>query len=103
MSWSEPLKQRIVSELKGYDVYFASSDVPLEVKFPKQWLGFGFLNSEKKHIPAEWADFTESLPWVSAWLDKCVIGTVLAVSDKPYLMYVYVENGELYFYMGALQ
>lgn len=58
-------------------------------------------DSEKKHIPVEWADFSEFLPWVSAWLDKCVLGTVLAVSDRPYLMYVYGEGGDLYFYMGG--
>lgn len=57
----------------------------------------------KKYIPAEWVDFSEKLPWVSSWLDKCVLGTVLAVSDKPYLMYVYVDGGDLCFYMGALQ
>lgn len=51
----------------------------------------------------EWADFSEFLPWVSAWLDKCVLGTVLAVSDRPYLMYVYGEGGDLYFYMGGLR
>ncbi|CAO3304126.1 MULTISPECIES: SMI1/KNR4 family protein [Pseudomonas] len=101
MNWSDSLRLRITSELKGYDVYFSVDDVPLEVDFPKQWLGFGFLDSEKRHIPVEWADFSEFLPWVSAWLDKCVLGTVLAVSDRPYLMYVYGEGGDLYFYMGG--
>jgi len=48
MNWSDSLRLRITSELKGYDVYFSVDDVPLEVDFPKQWLGFGFLDSEKK-------------------------------------------------------
>ena len=47
MNWSDSLRLRITSELKGYDVYFSADDVPLEVDFPKQWLGFGFLDSEK--------------------------------------------------------
>ncbi|GLO31360.1 hypothetical protein PPUN12996_34170 [Pseudomonas putida] len=101
MNWPESLKQRIVTELKGYDVYFSPGDVPVDIDFPKQWRGFGFTNSGKKHIPAEWAEFSELLPWVSAWLEKCVLGTVLAVSDRPYLMYAYSEGGDLCFYMGG--
>lgn len=41
MNWSESLKQRIVTELNGYDVYFASCDVPLEVNSQAvAWLWF---------------------------------------------------------------
>lgn len=59
MNWSDSLRLRITSELKGYDVYFSADDVPFEVDFPKQWLGFGFRDSEKRHIPVEWADFSQ--------------------------------------------
>ncbi|WP_322366982.1 hypothetical protein [Pseudomonas sp. Teo4] len=88
-------------ELKGYEVYFSSDDVPPEVKFPEQWVGFGLSSGCERFVPAEWSDFSDLLPWVSAWLDKCVVGTVLAVADKPYLIYVYSEDGSLYFYMGG--
>lgn len=101
VSWPEALKLRVINELKGYEVYFSSADVPIEVEFPKEWLGFGFRDSEKTHIPAAWVDFVEQLPWVSAWLDKCVFGTVLVVGERPCLMYVYGKDGDIYFYMGG--
>lgn len=47
MNWPESLKQRIVTELKGYDVYFSPGDVPVDIDFPKQWRGFGLTNSGK--------------------------------------------------------
>jgi hypothetical protein len=102
MNWSDSLKVRIVNELKGYDVYFSAEEVPSEINLPEQWRGFGFSNRGGEGMPAEWANFAELLPWVSAWLDKCVLGTVFAVSDRPYLMYVYSENGDLWFYMGGV-
>lgn len=102
MNWSDSLKVRIINELKSYDVYFSAHEVPPGVSLPDQWRGFGFFSGAGEGIPAEWTNFSELLPWVSAWLDKCVLGTVLAVSDRPYLMYVYGENGDLFFYMGGL-
>lgn len=102
MNWSDAFRARIVKELKGYDVYFSADEVPSRVDFPRQWRGFGYSNGVGGHIPAAWQYFAEVLPWVNAWLDKCVIGTVLAVSDRPYLMYVYTENGDLGFYVGGV-
>ncbi|MEB6589204.1 MULTISPECIES: hypothetical protein [Pseudomonas] len=101
MNWPESLKSRIVSELKGYDVYFSPPEVPHDIAFPSQWLDFGFKCSEKEYIPAAWSEFAERLPWVVAWLDKFVLGTVLAVGDSPCLMYVFSEEGALYFYRGG--
>jgi len=102
MNWSNSLKERIVNELKDYEVYFSADEVPSGADFPEQWRGFGCSKVDSGNIPAEWKTFAEVLPWVNSWLAKCVIGTVLAFSDKPYLAYVYSDNGDLCFYMGGI-
>ena len=101
MKWSEAMKQAIVEELKEYEVYFSLEEVPETLSFPKQWLNFGPAESGKRCTPDAWRHYAEWLPWVSTWVDNCVLGTVLAVRDKPFLMYVFSGEGNLYFYMGG--
>lgn len=101
MIWNNALKHRIATELHGYNVYFSATEVPPEVAFPPQWRDFGISDNTRQSLPAEWAEFANLLPWVVEWLDRCVLGTVLAVSDRPYLMYVYSEGDALYFNMGG--
>jgi hypothetical protein len=102
VTWTESQKLEILEELKEYEVYFTPADLPSGLKLPEQWRGFGPADGEKSCIPAEWANYAEQLPWVCGWIDQCVSGTVLAIKDKPYLMYVYREAGQLNFYMGGV-
>lgn len=95
------MKKLILNELKEYDVYFSPGEVPSEVYLPWQWSGFGPADNRSSCVPVEWVNYIEQLPWVCSWIDQCVLGTVLAVKDKPYLMYVYMEEGRLNFYMGG--
>jgi len=36
MNWSNSLKERIVNELKDYEVYFSADEVPSGADFPEQ-------------------------------------------------------------------
>lgn len=103
MGWKQELKKSINDELQDYTVYFSIDEIPLGLSIPPEWKDFGYKQAQRKHLPAAWAEFSESLPWIWWWLNECVVGTVVAVSDKPYLMYVYHENGEVSFYMGGRQ
>lgn len=102
MNYIDDLKERIKLELDGYIIYFTPESVPSEISFPAAWKNFGFVDGENSRIPYAWGSFTDNLPWVTSWLDKCVLGTCLAVSDKAYLVYVYCEDGELNFYLGGV-
>ena len=101
VTWSEAMKQAIAEELKDYTVYFSPKEVPETLSFPEQWLNFGPAGASKRCTPDAWRHYAEWLPWVSSWVDDCVMGTVLAVGDKPFLMYVFSGEGDLYFYMGG--
>lgn len=79
----------------------SSGSEPSGLELPWQWRDFSPAKGEKSCAPAEWANYAEQLPWVCAWIKQCVLGTVVAVKDKPYLMYVYREEGRLNFYMGG--
>ncbi|KAA0994807.1 hypothetical protein FQ192_11800 [Pseudomonas sp. ANT_J12] len=98
----DDLKKRIAEELQGYNIYFSPESVPESIEFPVAWRNFGFVDGKSSRIPDTWDLFAERLPWVTSWLDKCVLGTFLAVSDKPYLLYVYCEDDELNFYIGGV-
>lgn len=102
MGWSEEIKKAIVDELKEYDVYFSLEEIPDNIFLPDQWLDFGPAEVGKKCTPGEWSNYSELLPWVSAWIENCVLGTVVAISDRPFLMYVFSGEGDLYFYMGGV-
>lgn len=101
MDWSDDLRCVISSKLSNYEVYFSPADVPQGTLYPPQWGEFGYRSQHRMFMPSKWAEFSGCLPWVSDWLEKCVIGTVLAVGDSVYLMYVYREEGEIYFYVGG--
>ena len=98
----DDLKKKIAAELEGYTIYFSPESVPANIDFPVAWENFGFVDGKNSRIPATWNLFVNHLPWVTAWLDTCVIGTFLAVSDMPYLLYVYREDDELSFYIGGV-
>ena len=102
MNRIDDLKKRIKIELDGYSVYFTPESVPADVNFPVAWKNFGFVDGRNSRIPDAWGSFAGNLPWVTSWLDKCVLGTFLAVSDKAYLVYAYCEDGELNFYLGGV-
>lgn len=95
-------KKRITAELEEYSIYFSPESVPENIDFPAEWENFGFVDGKGSRVPEAWGFFADHLPWVTSWLDKCVLGTFLAVSDKPYLLYVYCEGGELNFYIGGV-
>jgi hypothetical protein len=97
----EGLKTQIRSRLKGYDVYFSSCEIPIGVGYPRQWQNFGLLQNHSAWLPDAWIEFSGRLPWVHEWLQKCVVGTVIAISDKPFLGYIYLEDGEVYIYLGG--
>lgn len=101
MTWTKSQKSEMLHELKGYEVYFTPADLPSGFELPWQWRDFGPADGEKSCAPAEWANYAEQLPWVCAWVEQCVLGTVVAVKDKPYLMYVYSKEDELSFYIGG--
>ncbi|MBA1188060.1 SMI1/KNR4 family protein [Pseudomonas entomophila] len=101
MTWTESQKSEMLHELKGYEVYFTPADLPSGLEPPWQWRDFGPADGEKSCVPAEWANYAEQLPWVCAWIEQCVLGTVVAVKGKPYLMYVYSKEDELSFYIGG--
>jgi hypothetical protein len=98
----DDLKKRIAAELEDYNIYFSPESVPKNINFPVAWKNFGFVDGKHSRIPDAWGLFADHLPWVTSWLDKCVLGTFLAVSDKPYLLYVYCEDDELNFYIGGV-
>lgn len=96
------LKKRITAEFEGYSIYFSPESVPDNIDFPVEWENFGFVDGNLSRIPKAWNSFSGHLPWVTSWLDKCVLGTFLAVSDKTYLLYVYSEGDELSCYIGGI-
>jgi hypothetical protein len=101
VEWTDEMKRTTMSELKEYDIYFSANEVPPNIVFPDQWRNFGPPKIGESPVPAEWDNYRKCLPWVSWWVDNCVLGTVLAISDRPYLMYVYSRDGKFYYYMGG--
>lgn len=96
------LREKIAAELPGYQLYYSVEDVPENMQLPSAWAEFGLRADGRDYLPPSWLAFAELLPGVSAWLRRSVIGTVLAISDRPYLLYVFSEDGALYFYMGGV-
>jgi len=97
----ESIKQSVRSELSGYSVYFSPDELPSSIELPESWSGFGLQPSSSVWIPDEWKNFSSVLPTVYKWLNKCVIGTALALGDKSYLVYIYLETDELGLYLGG--
>ncbi|UFH50454.1 hypothetical protein [Pseudomonas sp. KNUC1026] len=97
----DELKLQVTSRLKNYTVYFTPAEVPADTPWPEQWQGFGLVKNAKATLPAAWSLFSDRLPAVCEWLEKCVIGTVLAIGEKPYLGYVYLEEGQVYLHLGG--
>lgn len=95
------LKSQVSSKLNGYKVFFSPAEVPVEILFPEQWSDFGLLKNVSPKLPKAWSVFSDRLPWVCDWLQKCVVGTVLVVGKKTYLGYVYLEDEEVYIYLGG--
>lgn len=97
----ESLKAEIAKRLSGYKVYFSLSEIPSSIVLPSEWRNFGIVNNGSPWVPSAWRQFASELPWVTAWLAKCVVGTVFVVGSKNYLGYVYLENGRVYVYLGG--
>ena len=102
MTWTESQKSEMLDKLQGYEVYFTPADLTSGLELPLQWRDFGPADGEKSCVPAEWVKYADLLPWVCAWIEQCVLGTVIAVKDKPYLMYVYRDHGLVSFYRGGV-
>lgn len=96
------LKKTITSDLPNGQVYFSPQELPPSVTVPSEWLNFGIAGPSKTWIPAEWSGFSEKLPWVLKWLKSCVIGTVIIVTDRVYLGYVFLDKGTPSLYLGGL-
>lgn len=101
MPWTDAQKARIAAKLNAHDLYFLPAEVPLTVNVPEAWRHFGPIDADRTCIPLAWRHFTQRLPWVGEWVHDCVLGTLLAVGDRPYLVYVYDSNDDLYLYLGG--
>ena len=97
----DEIKLQVSSKLKDYKVYFSPGEVPADILVYNEWKNFGLVESRNANLPAAWDNFSDRLPWVCDWLRKCVVGTVLAVNEKSYLGYVYMEDGQVYIYLGG--
>ncbi|RMM72328.1 hypothetical protein ALQ72_100818 [Pseudomonas syringae pv. maculicola] len=90
-----------MKELPEHSVYFSASELPEGTPLPIEWAGFGLGEKQSDWLPSKWHDFSSFLPNVYLWLNKCVIGTAVAISERPYLVYIYTEDGELNLYLGG--
>ncbi|GKS08683.1 SMI1/KNR4 family protein [Pseudomonas syringae pv. theae] len=101
MNKLETIKTLIIKELPEHSVYFSASELPEGTSLPIEWAGFGLGEIQSDWLPSKWHDFSSFLPNVYLWLNKCVIGTAVAISERPYLVYIYTEDGELNLYLGG--
>lgn len=97
----ENARAALVSPLQDARIYLNPAEVPPDITYPSEWSGFGLHISPNSWHPSAWATFADSMPWVYAWLHRCVQGTVLVVDAEVSLGYVFTIDGELCLYLGG--
>lgn len=83
------------------DVYFSLAQLPPDLEIPGEWQNFGIAFSETPSFPLAWRAFCDELPWLTALLDRCLLGTAILAGSPTELLYIFHDANGLYYYIGG--